>query len=103
MQILSTLPFSAPTSAPQELSSRFGRSTFDGTSTSAWLNRPENANWKNNFFIKGCICAGFYPSILRVQAAPLKFVEVRGGKQGGVQWSGMEWNGIEQEECSEDK
>jgi len=67
-----------PRDAAREIGRR-GGGGFDGSAASPWLQWPINRNWENGFFIKASICAGFYPSILRVQPATPKFVEVHGG------------------------
>ena len=46
---------------------RGGSGGFDGSASSSWLSRSVNRNWSNARFLKAAICAGFYPSILRVQ------------------------------------
>ncbi|GAX74060.1 hypothetical protein CEUSTIGMA_g1510.t1 [Chlamydomonas eustigma] len=56
-----------------------GRDGFDGSADSAWLSRAVNKNWGNARFLKAAICAGFYPSVLRVQAPKPKFKQVDGG------------------------
>lgn len=50
------------------------------SASSPWLSRPVNRNWENARFTKAAICAGFYPSILRVQHPKPKFKEVRAGR-----------------------
>ena len=63
----------------QEVSGRGRGSGFDGSTTSAWLSRPINRCWGNARFLKAAICAGFYPSILKVQPPKAKYQKVDGG------------------------
>ncbi len=44
---------------------------------SDWLAAPANRNAANARFLKAALCAGFYPSLLRVDQ-PTRYVEVRG-------------------------
>jgi ATP-dependent RNA helicase DHX57 len=53
-----------------------GRYGFDGSADSAWLSRAVNKNWGNARFLKAAICAGFYPSVLKVQPPKPKFKQV---------------------------
>ncbi|GIL66003.1 hypothetical protein Vafri_19646 [Volvox africanus] len=48
---------------------------------SAWLAAPANRNAANARFVKAALCAGFYPSVLRVQHPPTKYKEVHGGTE----------------------
>ncbi|GIL84569.1 hypothetical protein Vretifemale_13233, partial [Volvox reticuliferus] len=48
---------------------------------SAWLAAPANRNAANARFVKASLCAGFYPSVLRVQHPPTKYKEVHGGTE----------------------
>lgn len=45
---------------------------------SDWLAAPANRNAANARFLKAALCAGFYPSLLRVDQ-PTRYVEVHGG------------------------
>ncbi|KAG2486676.1 hypothetical protein HYH03_014607 [Edaphochlamys debaryana] len=46
---------------------------------SDWLSAPANRNAGNARFTKAALCAGFYPSVLRVDHPPAKYVQVHGG------------------------
>ncbi|KXZ49867.1 hypothetical protein GPECTOR_19g318 [Gonium pectorale] len=48
---------------------------------SEWLAAPANRNAGNARFLKAALCAGFYPSVLRVDHPRTKYKEVYGGAE----------------------
>ena len=84
-RVLADLGFTPPgCSPPGKTAGGGGGRPGGGSSSSSWMAHAANRHSENGYFFKAAICAGFYPSVLRVEHPPTKYHTVGLGAAGDL-------------------